>query len=145
MAAPRSKLLVLNAGSSSLKFKVFQWLGAGAGASGTAAGASAAAGGSPELQPLAAGLCERIGDPAGGAVMRVRAPPCHPRFWRWLPARRSLSLLGQLLPTQLEPRSAPIKHTSAPNRACQPSQPAWLPAALRRPLQAPPAGVGANG
>lgn len=70
MATPRSKVLVLNAGSSSLKFKVYQWLGAGAGAAG---GAPAADGGTPQLQPLAAGLCERIGDPAGGAVMRVRA------------------------------------------------------------------------
>ncbi|KAL4447431.1 hypothetical protein ABPG75_004650 [Micractinium tetrahymenae] len=75
MAAPRSKVLVLNAGSSSLKFKVFQWLGAGAGAGASAAAASAAASGVPELQPVAAGLCERIGDPAGGAVMRASAGP----------------------------------------------------------------------
>lgn len=72
MAAPRTKLLVLNAGSSSLKFKVYRWLGASADTAAGAASGSGAAGGAADLQPLAAGLCERIGDPAGGALMRVR-------------------------------------------------------------------------
>ena len=44
MAALRNKVVVLNAGSSSLKFKLFQRDGA-------------------ELTAVAAGLCERIGDP----------------------------------------------------------------------------------
>jgi acetate kinase len=55
--AARNKLLVLNAGSSSLKFKLYELVGAAAGGS--------------KLQPTAAGLCERVADPAGGAVMRV--------------------------------------------------------------------------
>lgn len=52
-----NKLLVLNAGSSSLKFKLYELAGARSGGA--------------KLQPIAAGLCERVADPAGGAVMRV--------------------------------------------------------------------------
>lgn len=71
--AARTKLLVLHAGSSSLKFKVFGVGGAGSG------GGPGPAAGAPSLQPIAAGLCECIGDPAGGAVMRVRPlRACHP-------------------------------------------------------------------
>ena len=49
--AARNKLLVLNAGSSSLKFKLFE-KGAGGGG----------------LQALASGLCERIGDPEASTI-----------------------------------------------------------------------------
>lgn len=63
----RNKVLVLNAGSSSLKFKLYQQNG---GAAGGAAGAAQAA---APLQTLSAGLCERIGDPAGGALLRASA------------------------------------------------------------------------
>lgn len=49
MAALRNKVMVLNAGSSSLKFKLFQRDGA-------------------ELTAVAAGLCERIGDPSNSRL-----------------------------------------------------------------------------
>jgi acetate kinase len=49
MAALRNKVVVLNAGSSSLKFKLFQRDGA-------------------ELTAVAAGLCERIGDPSNSRL-----------------------------------------------------------------------------
>lgn len=53
MAPTRNLTMVLNAGSSSLKFKVFEKLADG------------------KLQALATGLCERIGDPAN-SKMKVR-------------------------------------------------------------------------
>jgi acetate kinase len=46
--APRNKLMVINAGSSSLKFKLFQMGGAAA----------------EGLRVVASGICERVGDPA---------------------------------------------------------------------------------
>jgi acetate kinase len=51
--SPSNKLLVLNAGSSSLKFKLYQ-----------------VAQGGP-LAALASGLCERVGDPSK-SNMKVR-------------------------------------------------------------------------
>ena len=105
--AARNKLLVLNAGSSSLKFKLFQLLGQGAPAARTSGRGSAAtssggasAGGCSEadareaaataagLHDVASGLCERIGDPAGGAVMKASAGSCCCTAWR-LDAQRS--------------------------------------------------------
>ncbi|GAB4816999.1 hypothetical protein N2152v2_004045 [Parachlorella kessleri] len=50
MAAIRNKVLVLNAGSSSLKFKLFEM------------------GGSDSLKAIASGLCERIGDPSKSSM-----------------------------------------------------------------------------
>lgn len=71
-ASARSKVLVLNAGSSSLKFQVFSLGRAPAAVQGVSGpgGASAAASGGG-LQAVAAGLCERIGDPAGDASMQA--------------------------------------------------------------------------
>ena len=54
-------MLVLNAGSSSLKFNLYQQNG------GTGGGTAA------PLQTISAGLCERIGDPSGGALLRASA------------------------------------------------------------------------
>jgi acetate kinase len=65
----RNKVLVLNAGSSSLKFKLYQQSGGAAGGSGAAGATRAAA----QLQTISAGLCERIGDPSGGALLRASA------------------------------------------------------------------------
>lgn len=50
MAPAKNLTMVMNAGSSSLKFKVFQALGNG------------------ELESLASGLCERIGDTANSRM-----------------------------------------------------------------------------
>lgn len=83
-AGARSKVLVLNAGSSSLKFQVFSLERASAagvqGASGPggawAAGDGGGGGGGGNadgLQAVAAGLCERIGDPSGEASMQARS------------------------------------------------------------------------
>lgn len=58
--AVRNKIMVLNAGSSSLKFKLFE-MGAGGGGGGGAAAA---------LKAVASGVCERIGDPAA-SFLRV--------------------------------------------------------------------------
>jgi acetate kinase len=52
--AARNKVMVLNAGSSSLKFKLFDM---GGGATG--------------FKAVASGICERIGDPAA-SFLRVR-------------------------------------------------------------------------
>ena len=114
--AARNKLLVLNAGSSSLKFRLFQLLGpAAAGTSGTsiatsstsaAGGTSGSGGSSPDakqpaastgaaaagLRSVASGLCERIGDPAGGAVMKA--------------SRHPLSAGGHLQPAPLSRRGS---------------------------------------
>ncbi len=65
--AARNKIMVLNAGSSSLKFKLFQM-----------------AEGAPDgLKAVASGICERIGDPSA-SFLRVlkprpaRLPECLP-------------------------------------------------------------------
>ncbi len=50
MSALRNKLLVLNAGSSSLKFKIFECVRDGS------------------LATIGSGLCERIGDPANSRM-----------------------------------------------------------------------------
>ncbi len=55
----RNKLMVINAGSSSLKFKLFQMGGAGGQA----------------LKAVASGICERVGD-SGASFIRVGAPTC---------------------------------------------------------------------
>ena len=62
--AVRNKLMVINAGSSSLKFKLFQ-LGE-AGAQGLKAS------GAQGLKAIASGICERVGDP-GASFLRVSA------------------------------------------------------------------------
>lgn len=51
--AARNKIMVINAGSSSLKYKLFE----------KADGA---------LKAVASGVCERIGDPDGVSYLRVR-------------------------------------------------------------------------
>ena len=58
-AAASRKVLVLNAGSSSLKYKLFELLGDGAATS---------------LKPIVSGNCERIGDPTA-SFMKV--------WWPW--------------------------------------------------------------
>ena len=75
-AAARNKVLVLNAGSSSLKYKLFELLGDGA----------------ATLKPIASGNCERIGDPSSsfmkvGRRRRCAAavPPPPPQQCRRLP------------------------------------------------------------
>ena len=114
MASARNKLLVLNAGSSSLKFKLFELLGpAAAGLPGATSGTSAssskgggassssssggsappdareAAAATAGLHSVASGLCERIGDPAGGAVMKAsRHPSAAGQLERWGSRRR---------------------------------------------------------
>lgn len=55
--AARNKIMVLNAGSSSLKFKLFQ-MGDGA---------------PDSLKSIASGICERIGDPSA-SFLRVSSP-----------------------------------------------------------------------
>lgn len=73
-AAARNKIMVLNAGSSSLKFKLFE-MGAGGGAG---AGAATA------LKAVASGVCERIGDPAASFL---RVGFCFSWMeWLWLEA-----------------------------------------------------------
>lgn len=90
----RNKVLVINAGSSSLKFKLFglnraagalggglEAASAGSGRSAEAVGSAAdsagsaaagpASGAKSGLHPIASGLCEKIGDPSGDALMRV--------------------------------------------------------------------------
>lgn len=73
-SALRNKVLVLNSGSSSLKFKLYQVgseAAANAAKKGRSGGAAAAAAAARRLHPIAAGLVERIGDPEAEAVMRA--------------------------------------------------------------------------
>lgn len=73
MGGLRNKLMVINAGSSSLKFKLFQ-LG----------GAAAAQG----LQVLASGICERVGDPKASFLrVSLNPPPLPPSPWHAHPCR----------------------------------------------------------
>lgn len=60
----RNKLMVINAGSSSLKFKLFQMGEVGGQA----------------LKAIASGICERVGDP-GASFIRVGSLPGRPAGW----------------------------------------------------------------
>ena len=79
--AARNKVMVLNAGSSSLKFKLFEM------------GGGAATG----FKAVASGICERIGDPSA-SFLRVRGT-CVGQVGCGLPLPCRLRLLCWLLPS----------------------------------------------
>lgn len=70
--SPSNKLLVLNAGSSSLKFKLYQVAQGGA------------------LASLASGLCERVGDPSKSS-MKVSKTLMAPQLPNLLPPPPTLT------------------------------------------------------
>lgn len=103
-AAARNKIMVLNAGSSSLKFKLFQ-MGEGGGVD-------------TALKAVASGICERVGDPSA-SYLRVRC---------------AVGAAGLVGAAHLVPGSAAVWHCCSRLRSGSSGQTAYvIPRAPLRP------------